>query len=78
MNAGSVGMPYEGEPGARWVLLGPEVELRHTAFDVEAAAGRIRMSGFPGADEFAAEYVLNSYSAEEATETFERMAAEDD
>ena len=78
VNAGSVGMPYEGEPGARWVLLGPEVEVRHTAFDVEAAAGRIRMSGFPGADEFAAEYVLNSYSAEEATETFERMAAEDD
>jgi hypothetical protein len=32
----------------------------------------------PEAAEFAAEYVLSSHSAEEATETFERMAAEAD
>jgi putative phosphoesterase len=31
VNAGSVGMPYEYEPGAYWALLdGAEVELRHT------------------------------------------------
>lgn len=76
VNAGSVGMPYEGTPGARWALLGPEVALRRTPYDVEAAAQRVRASGLPDADEFAEEYVLNSYSAEEATETFERMAAE--
>jgi diadenosine tetraphosphatase ApaH/serine/threonine PP2A family protein phosphatase len=29
VNAGSVGMPF-GEPGADWLLLGPDVELRHT------------------------------------------------
>ena len=76
VNAGSVGMPYEGEPGAYWALLGPGVELRRTAYDVRAAADRIGASGFPGADEFAEEYVLHSYPAAEATETFERMASE--
>lgn len=29
VNAGSVGMPF-GEPGAYWLLLGPDVQLRHT------------------------------------------------
>ncbi|MBA2615524.1 MAG: metallophosphoesterase family protein [Actinobacteria bacterium] len=76
VNAGSLGMPYEGETGARWALLGPDVELRRTSYDVEAAANRVRASGLPGADEFAEEYVLSSHSAQEATETFEGMAAE--
>ena len=76
VNAGSVGMPYEGRPGAYWALLGPEVELRRTEYEIEAAAERIRASGFPNADGYAREYVLASYSPEEATETFERMAAE--
>ena len=35
VNAGSVGMPYEGEVAAFWALLGPDVELRRTPFDVE-------------------------------------------
>lgn len=33
VNAGSVGMPF-GEPGAYWLLFGPEVELRHTSYDL--------------------------------------------
>jgi predicted phosphodiesterase len=32
VNAGSVGMAYEDEPGAYWALLGPDVELRRTSF----------------------------------------------
>jgi predicted phosphodiesterase len=32
VNAGSVGMAYEDEPGAYWALLGPTVELRRTPF----------------------------------------------
>jgi len=32
VNAGSVGMAYEDEPGAYWVLLGPDVEHRRTPF----------------------------------------------
>src|SRR6186713_2364781 len=30
VNAGSVGWPYEGVPGAYWALVGDEVELRRT------------------------------------------------
>jgi predicted phosphodiesterase len=74
VNAGSVGMPYEAGPGAYWALLGPEVELRRTAYDLEAAAAAIRATGFPGAEELAAENVLAVPGAEEATEHFERLA----
>ena len=30
VNSGSVGMPYEDEPGAYWTMLGPGVEFRRT------------------------------------------------
>ena len=39
VNAGSVGMPYEDGPGAYWALLGPEVELRRTEYDVAKLGG---------------------------------------
>ena len=39
VNAGSVGMPYEDEPGAYWALLGPDVELRRTAYDATKLGG---------------------------------------
>ncbi|HSK15593.1 MAG TPA: metallophosphoesterase family protein [Gaiellaceae bacterium] len=75
VNAGSVGLPYEEEAGAYWALLGPEVELRRTQYDLEAAAEAIRATGFPRADELAAENVLTVPSPVEATEHFERLAA---
>jgi predicted phosphodiesterase len=52
VNAGSVGQPF-GEPGAHWLLLGPAVELRRTAYDLAQAAERIRATPYPGADEAA-------------------------
>jgi predicted phosphodiesterase len=52
-NAGSVGMPF-GNPGAYWALLGTDVELRRTTYDLTAAADRIRASDYPHASEFAA------------------------
>jgi putative phosphoesterase len=76
VNAGSVGMPYEGRPGAHWALLGPNVELRRTPYDFEEAAEQVRGSGMPEAEQFAADYVLSAHTAEEATELFERMATE--
>ena len=57
VNAGSVGMPF-GEPGAYWLLLGPDVELRRTSYDLERAAARIRATAYPKADEFASRNVL--------------------
>ena len=64
VNAGSVGMPYEHEPGAYWALLGPEVEFRRSSYE----AGDIAGSGFP--DEWP------QSGPEEATEFFERAARE--
>jgi putative phosphoesterase len=50
INAGSVGMPYEGRPGAYWAVLGPDVELRRTEYSVERAAECYRASGDPLAE----------------------------
>lgn len=77
VNAGSVGMPYEDRgPGAYWVLLGPDVELRRTRYDIDGAAKRIRGSSWPGAGDFAAENVLTVPSGREAARYFEELAAE--
>jgi predicted phosphodiesterase len=78
VNAGSVGMPYADRPGAYWALLGPDVDLRHTVYDLERAAARVRATAWPGAEEFARENLLTVPTAEEATELFERMAIERD
>jgi len=51
VNAGSVGAPYEAEPGAYWALLEDDVELRRTEYDVEAAAAAIIATGYPKAEE---------------------------
>ena len=53
VNAGSVGNPF-GEPGAYWLLLGPEVLLRRSDYDLAAAAERIQDTTYPQAKEFAA------------------------
>jgi predicted phosphodiesterase len=75
VNAGSVGMAYEGEPGiAAWALLGPTVELRRTPYDVEAAAELVLETGFPEADELVNEALLHPPSAEEVTAHFESLA----
>jgi predicted phosphodiesterase len=50
INAGSVGMPYEGRPGAYWAVLGPDVEFRRTDYSVERAAECYRASGDPLAE----------------------------
>jgi putative phosphoesterase len=63
LNAGSVGMPFAA-PGAYWLLLGPEPELRQTAYDLDAAAARIRATRYAQAEEFAAINVLQPPSAE--------------
>ncbi|MGH3679318.1 MAG: metallophosphoesterase family protein [Natronosporangium sp.] len=52
INPGSVGLPYhEGEPGtAYWALLGPDVQLRQTRYDVAAATAVGVRVGDPAAD----------------------------
>jgi diadenosine tetraphosphatase ApaH/serine/threonine PP2A family protein phosphatase len=71
VNAGSVGLPYEGEPGAFWALLGADVELRRTAYDVDAGLEALASSGFPDAADVFEESVRGTASAESATAYFE-------
>ncbi|MET7807374.1 metallophosphoesterase family protein [Micromonospora chersina] len=70
VNPGSVGMPYGGA-GAWWALLGPGVQLRRTAFDVDAACARVAAeSGFPDAADWADEYLRSRHSDADALTVF--------
>jgi putative phosphoesterase len=69
VNAGSVGMPF-GKAGADWLLLGPGIDLRHTDYDLARAANRVRDTGYPGAEEFAAKYILSPPSEQEMLALF--------
>jgi predicted phosphodiesterase len=71
VNAGSVGMPF-GEPGAYWLLLGPSIELRRTAYDFDVAAARIRQTSYPQAGQFAAGHILQPPSEAQMLEVFGR------
>ena len=64
VNAGSVGMPF-GEPEPHWLLLGPNVQLRRTHYDLDAAAERLRRSEFPGVEGFVERQVLHPPSEEQ-------------
>jgi putative phosphoesterase len=70
VNAGSVGMPYEAQPGAYWAILDDGVELRRTEYDLERAAAAVRATSHPHAEELAAENVLVVPSREEAIAMF--------
>jgi putative phosphoesterase len=50
MNPGSVGLPYETEPGAYWAMLGPDVELRRTSYDTDVAIAQMRATDDPRVD----------------------------
>lgn len=73
VNAGSVGMPF-GERGANWLLLGPDVDLRYTRYDFDAAADRVRESDYPQAHDFADHNILQPPSEEEMLVAFERAS----
>jgi predicted phosphodiesterase len=51
VNAGSVGESY-GAPGAYWLLLGPDVQLRQTPYDLALAAERLGATAYPGVQAF--------------------------
>jgi putative phosphoesterase len=74
INAGSVGLPYEGRGGAYWALLGPDAELRRSDYDVESAAARLRASGMPEIDGLLEDSLLEPASREEVAAFFERQA----
>lgn len=74
VNAGSVGLPYEGRPGAFWTLLGPDVEPRSTEYDVDRAADELEQTGFPRIREYLVPSLLEPTSREEVVAEHERNA----
>jgi predicted phosphodiesterase len=69
VNAGSVGAPF-GDPGAYWLLLGPDVQLRRTAYDFIAAARRVRETDYPDAERFATQSILTPPSEQSMLDLF--------
>jgi predicted phosphodiesterase len=71
VNAGSVGMPYEGAPDARWAILGTDVELVATPYDADEALELLGGTGFPVFEGWFGRTLRGEVTAEEATESFE-------
>jgi putative phosphoesterase len=66
VNAGSVGMPFAAVPGAYWLLLGPDVRLMRTEYDVGRTAELVHATSYPQAEQF-----LHPFSEEQALSLFE-------
>lgn len=73
VNAGSVGMPYEGRRGAFWALVDDDVELRRTEYDTDDAIARIRATEYPDREELAG-WLREPPDPEEVSSYFEGQA----
>jgi predicted phosphodiesterase len=76
VNAGSVGAPYEGVAAGYWALLGPDVSLRKTDYDVDAAVRCFRRTGYPDVDEMLKDSLLDPADPNEIAAFFEGLASE--
>ncbi len=75
VNAGSVGMPYEGHPGTFWLVVDDgEPRLRETHYDVGGAASELRASDFPDVEGQLAESLLEPVDPEWVAAFFEHAA----
>jgi len=72
VNAGSVGMPF-GVTGADWLLLGNDIKLRHSNFDLDKAADHIRKSNYPYAEEFVTSNVMQAPDEEKMLKILTQM-----
>jgi putative phosphoesterase len=72
VNPGSVGMPYEGRPGAYWAVLGPDVEFRRTEYDVVATVAAVRALGTPVREQLL-DQLVDPPTSDETTRYFESL-----
>ncbi len=70
VNAGSVGEPF-GEPGAFWALLGPDVQLRHTLYNLARAAEQFSSTTHPQAQQTIQD-ILHPPEEEEMLQVFSK------
>ena len=75
INAGSVGMPF-GRTGADWLLLDTDINFKHTNYDINKAAERIRQSNYPQAENFIANNVLSAPSEKNMLKMLTQMEAD--
>ncbi len=75
VNVGSIGRPRERRPAAYWALLGPDVELVSTDYDVAAAAEAVLASGQPSAEQVV-DVLLHPPSPDEAAVVLEQWRVE--
>ena len=74
INAGSVGMPYEGDGAARWLWVADGVpELRSTEYDAAGAGRRMLEAGWPDERSLTAS-LIDPVPAIEITRFFESRA----
>jgi diadenosine tetraphosphatase ApaH/serine/threonine PP2A family protein phosphatase len=75
VNAGSVGIPYEGRPGAFWLLVDDgRAHLRKTGYDIGTAVDELRASGFADVDGQVQESLLEPVDPGWVTAFFEHAA----
>jgi diadenosine tetraphosphatase ApaH/serine/threonine PP2A family protein phosphatase len=75
VNAGSVGMPYEGAAAAFWLLVDDgQPEPRRTDYDVAAAIAAMSATGFPDFEELILESLVEPVTAAAVAEHFEKAA----
>ena len=76
LNAGSVGFPF-GHTGADWLLMGDQIEFRHTNYALDDAAQRIRATHYPESASFA-DNILQAPSIADAYQMLTQIEASQD
>lgn len=71
VNAGSVGLPYQQPGGAYWALLGPDVDLRRTDYDVTKAVAAMRATDCPHVEDMFVDPLLHPPDPDEIARQFE-------
>jgi putative phosphoesterase len=75
VNAGSVGMPYQGDAAAFWLLVQEgEPELRRTDVDVDAMAAALRATGYLDVEDLINESFVDPVDAAYVARLFEDRA----
>jgi diadenosine tetraphosphatase ApaH/serine/threonine PP2A family protein phosphatase len=75
VNAGSVGLPYQGDAAAFWLLVDDgQHELRRTEVDVEAMTAALRSSGFPDLEDVIKDSFVEPVEAATVARLFEDRA----